>query len=60
MKENDIPLIDVNKEFEKYNENYKDKFLFFLDRAHLSEEGNKLVAQAMLGPILNIVKESKK
>ena len=60
-RENDIPLIDVNKEFEKYNENYQDKFLLSkIDQVHLSKEGNKLIAQAMLDPILNIIKEQKK
>ena len=47
-KKNNIDIFDVNSEFDKFNTDFKKKFLFFIDRMHLSIAGNKLIAQAML------------
>ena len=55
---NNVPLIDVNAEFEKFNGDYKNKFKFFTDKMHLTPKGNKLIAEAMLQPIRNIIKEN--
>lgn len=44
---NGIPLVDVNSVFEKYNVGYKRKFEFFVDRMHMTDEGERLVAAAM-------------
>ena len=54
---NDIPLIDVNAPFEKMNGDYKEKFKLFKDRMHLTSEGNKLIAETMLEPILKVSEE---
>ena len=56
-KENNIPLIDVNKRFEEENSNYKYKFSLFVDRMHLAPKGNTLIAETMLPSIKNILKQ---
>jgi lysophospholipase L1-like esterase len=53
---NDVPLVDVNSAFEKYNDNYKEKFLLFTDRMHPTKEGNKLIAEVLFEPISKVIK----
>ena len=58
-KKHNIPIIDVNKAFDKYNDNYEEKFNLFTDDVHLSEKGNTLIAQTLLPRIKKIVQEIK-
>ncbi|MBK50000.1 MAG: hypothetical protein CL768_03065 [Chloroflexi bacterium] len=58
-EENGIPLIDVNNSFEKLNNDYKAKFNLFVDRQHLTPKGNTVIAETMLDPIRNIIKQRK-
>lgn len=57
--ENSIKLIDVSTPFEKYNKEYKEKFLYFVDRMHLNKAGNRLIAETIL-PELKVVIEHKR
>ena len=58
-EENGIPLIDVNNSLEKLNNDYKAKFNLFVDRQHLTPKGNTVIAETMLDPIRNIIKQRK-
>ena len=55
-KKNNIPLVDLNQRFEKENHNFIKKFSYFVDRMHLTPEGNTLIAETMVAPIKNILK----
>lgn len=58
-QKNQIPLIDVKPRFAEYDNDYKKKFKYFLDRMHLHPDGNRLIAEVMLGPIKELLnKES--
>ena len=50
-KKNNLPLIDLRKEFleygSKYNPENKDRGILTRDRVHLNEKGNQLVADLM-------------
>ena len=55
-KKNNIPIIDVNQRFEKENHNFIKKFSYFIDKMHLTPEGNTLIAETMEASIKNILK----
>lgn len=57
---NNVMLIDVNSEMEKQNKNYKEKFLYFTDRMHLTKAGNVFVAENMYGPLREKIVSLKK
>lgn len=54
--ENNVPLIDAMTPFENHNDDYKNKFLFFVDRMHLAKEGNECIARAMYPPLKDIIR----
>jgi lysophospholipase L1-like esterase len=54
-RENQIPLIDVNQAFDQYNQDHKAKFKLFVDRMHLTKEGNTLIATTMYPEIKALV-----
>ncbi|MDC0206860.1 GDSL-type esterase/lipase family protein [Nitrospinae bacterium] len=55
-KKNNVPIINVNQRFEKENPDFIKKFSYFVDRMHLTPEGNTLIAETMVAPIKNILK----
>jgi len=59
-QEKDVSLIDVNKVFDTYNKNYKQKFKFFTDFIHLTEDGHKLVAETIAKPLRKIINSKNK
>lgn len=59
-EKNDVLLIDANAPFDAYNNDYKKKFQLFTDRMHLMKEGNRLIAEAMYGPLRSVVEQIRR
>lgn len=59
-EKNGVPLIDANAPFERLNGDYRAKFQLFVDRMHLTKEGNTLIAQAMYPKIKQAVERIRK
>jgi lysophospholipase L1-like esterase len=57
--ENQIPLVEVNKAFDRYNADYRSKFALFTDRFHLTNEGNKLIAETLAPQLLEILRQKR-
>jgi len=45
--------------FDLYDNDYKKKFKYFVDRMHLHPEGNRLIAEGMLDPIKKVIQKMK-
>ncbi|MBK50001.1 MAG: hypothetical protein CL768_03070 [Chloroflexi bacterium] len=58
-QKNQVPLIDVKPRFDLYDNDYKKKFKYFVDRMHLHPEGNRLIAEVMLDPIKKVIQKMK-
>jgi lysophospholipase L1-like esterase len=56
-RDNHVPLIDVNQAFDQFNQDYKAKFKLFVDRMHLTQEGNTLIATTMYPEMKVLVKQ---
>jgi lysophospholipase L1-like esterase len=56
-EKNGKPLIDANAPFESLNGDYRAKFQLFVDRMHLTKEGNALIAKAMYPEIKGVVEK---
>lgn len=56
-QKNQIPLIDVNQAFNRYNQDHQAKFKLFVDRMHLTKEGNTLIAQTMYPEMKTLVEQ---